>query len=569
MKSIFKLTGISICIALIISSCGKTNNGVKMIPRDALVVVHLNTRSLMSKISWDEVKKTGWFTQLYNDTAVKAWTKNLMDNPQNTGIDLDAGVTIFMQKQVGQDGQIVLEGEIRDRSAFESFNKNLAGNSGLSKDGDINLLPLKDGAVAGWDDKKFAYVANAERYNPTVNYNGSIDTATASPARAGTQNLTLACKKLFSLNSDSSMAKVEKFSSLLKEEGDFHVWQNNEQIARGSMQMGMLSMMKLDLFLKGNITASTGNFENGKITFNQKFYTSPELTDILKKNSAAKVSTDIIKKLPSQDVSGVLAIHFKPEGLKEIISLTGLDGFLNIFLSKGGITLDDFVKANKGDIMFAVTDFTMKKDSVSGGTGNGATSYTFEKPDANFLFSASIGDRPAFDKLMAAGKKLTEDMGSSAGIATANNDKFFAIGNSQQNVSKYISGSDSRFAFTDKFSDHPITLFVDIQKVLATAAASQEMSKDSGAKAIMDESVKMWQNAYALGGDYKDDAFVMNVEVNLVDKNTNSLKQLNGYFDKIAKEVAEKNKQARDRQRDEDSIPMPPFQQLDTAAARP
>lgn len=58
----------------------------------------------------------------------------------------------------------------------------------------------------------------------------------------------------------------------------------------------------------------------------------------------------------------------------------------------------------------------------------------------------------------------------------------------------------------------------------------------------MDESIKTWQNLYAMGGEYKEDAFIINSEINLIDKNINSLKQLNLYFDKISKVLIEKNK---------------------------
>ena len=38
-----------------------------------------------------------------------------------------------------------------------------------------------------------------------------------------------------------------------------------------------------------------------------------------------------------------------------------MDGMLNLLTDKIGFNLDDFVKANKGDLMLAVTDLTAKK----------------------------------------------------------------------------------------------------------------------------------------------------------------------------------------------------------------
>ncbi|MEO6330258.1 MAG: DUF4836 family protein [Ginsengibacter sp.] len=565
MKSIFKLTVLLAVVLVILNSCSKTNNEVKMIPSNALVVMHLNTKSLTSKLSWDEIRQTNWYKELYSDTAVKTWTKKLMDNPAGSGIDLDAALVIFIQKAAGTDGQIVFEGSVKDAGAFEAFNKNLAEEGAVTtKDGDINMLNLKDVSVVGWNDKKFAYVINTPGLPANMNNQGDSINMNTQLVNAS-KNLSQVCKNLFALKTDSSMAKVDKFSSLLKEEGDVHVWQNTEEIIKSSPQMGMLSMLKLDVFLKGNISTATASFDNGKINVKQKFYVSAELTDLLKKYSGDKLNTDMIKNIPSQNINGFFALSFKPEGLKEIIKLTGLDGIINSTLSKQGITIDDFVKANKGDIMFAVTDFVMKKDSFNfQHQALGDSSFSYDRPSASYLFSVSIGDKPSFDKLMTAGKKLGGDLTESMGIYFAGNDKFFAIGNAQQHVSKYIAGSNNKFDFADKISGHPVALFVDLQKILSTSSMTTQPTKDSSNKIILDESLKIWQNVYSMGGEYKDDAFVMNSEINLVNKDTNSLKQLNRYFDRISKVIMEKKKKYEQHWHQSDSSDIYPPISMDT-----
>lgn len=569
MKSYFRLTVLLAALLIILNSCSKTNNEGKMIPGNALMVMHVNTKSLKSKLSWDEIKQTSWYKELYNDTALKAWTKKLMDDPSGTGIDLDEALVVFMQKAAGTNGQIVFEGDVKDAKAFEAFNKNFNVTASAIKDGDISILTLKEETIVGWNNEKFAYVINMPDLPSKINYPAdSVNMNTQ--LRNADQNLLQVCKNLFALKTDSSMAKNEKFSSLLKQEGDIHVWQNTEEIIKSSPQMGMLSMMKLDAFLKGNISTITASFENGKIDVKQKYYVSPELTDLLKKYGGGKINTDMIKSIPSKNINGLLALNFKPEGLKEIVKLTGLDGFLNMGLSQAGITLDDFIKANKGDVLFAVTDFAMRKDSFNfknqGSEDLEDTSYTYNKPSATYLFAVSIGDKPSFDKLMAAGKKLGGDLPASLGIYFADNAKIFAVGNSQQSVSKYLAGSNNTFDFTDKISDHPVALFIDIQKILLSSTANQPV-KDSTDKMMVDESLKIWQNVYSMGGEYKDDAFVMNSEINLVDKNINSLKQLNSYFDKISKGIIEKKKKYEEQWSPVDSTAVyPPVSDLDTSS---
>jgi len=45
----------------------------------------------------------------------------------------------------------------------------------------------------------------------------------------------------------------------------------------------------------------------------------------------------------------------------------------------------------------------------------------------------------------------------------------------------------------------------------------------------------MWDNVYMKGGKYEDGGMHQSIEVNLLDKNTNSLKQLNQYMGILSK----------------------------------
>ena len=57
-----------------------------------------------------------------------------------------------------------------------------------------------------------------------------------------------------------------------------------------------------------------------------------------------------------------------------------------------------------------------------------------------------------------------------------------------------------------------------------------EMKRDSLENIAFQETVKMWDNVVATGGGFKDGGVTQHIELNLMDKNTNSLKQLNRYM---------------------------------------
>lgn len=548
MKSFFRLTLIFCGAAFLFSSCSKKNDEGKMIPKNAMFVVHLNTKSLLEKLSWDDVKQTNWYKQAYTDTATKTWMKKLLDNPENSGIDLDGGLVFFVQKNPGTNGEIVLEGRVKNENDFGQFNKNLDSTATIRKEGDLNMLTLKDESVVAWNDKHFAYAINAgaakSKFNSWNDTSGNQ--SNIAPLADKSVALSAVCKNLFSLKSDSSLAGNEKFTNLLKEKGDIHAWINTEEIMKSSPSLGMLGMLKLDVFLKDNISTYTVSFDNGKINVHQKGYAGKEFSDFLKKYSGENINTDMIKNIPSQNLFGVFAMNFKPEGIKELIKLTGMDGFLNMYTGQIGFNIDDFVKANKGDIMLALTDLKMKTDSFN------------SKPDMNFLFSVSIGDKPSFQKIVDAGKKISGQMGGNdTSISYGQNDKVFAVTNHQHFLNDYLAGNaNSKYDFIDKLSGHPIALFIDVHKILSVFTAEKKNNADN--ELMMNESLKLWNNVIATGGEFKDGGITGNTEINFIDQSTNSLKQLNHYFDVIAKiEMAKKEKE-KSEMKITDSLIMPP-----------
>ena len=530
----------AIAVIILFASCSKTNKQGRMVPKEAGLIMHINGKSLSGKVNMEELKQSDWYKEIdkeiRSDSSQSDLMKKLRDNATKTGIDSLSDYLFFVDNSNSTAMHIVLEAGLKDAKAFENFLKTVYSDGSINKDGEIQVMDVKNKAVVTWNNEKvivgFRGPANnfGNRY-PEVDTTGEINNI---------PELTGYCKKLYALKEDSSMAKDEKFTDLMNTDGDMHVWLNVEKLTGNIPQMGMLSMMKMDKFLTGNISALTLNFENGKITLRSKGYAGKEMNDIFKKYSGGSINTDMLKNIPSQDVVGVLALHFKPEGLKELVKLSGMDGFADILLAQQGISMDDFFKANKGDIMFAVSDLTMKKDSVHFTGINGKTeSIATESPDAKFIFSAAINDKDAFNKLINYAKKeVGNDMEGKVSYNT--NKEFFAIGNSTDYVSKYLAGGKTDLPFLSKISGNPIGAYIDLQKIMKAFAVGTY--KDSIAKKTMDESLKIWESVTLTGGDYSNGGTNQLLEVNMVDKSTNSLKQLMKYAFTMAALEKEKEK---------------------------
>lgn len=502
-----------------------------MIPNDAAVVIHLNANSLNSKLGWDEVKQTNWFKETYAD-APDSLFKKLMDDPANSGMDIKSDF-IFFLKNEGNNGYMVFEGSVKDATAFELFNKKVSQGAATKKDGDFNNMQLPGGAVVTWNKERFAYLIDAPNMNAARNF--SMEGANSvEPAKLSADTLLVIGKSLFSLKRDNSLGGNEKFGNMVKEEGDVHMWMNSEYMYNGA-GAGMLSMMKVNTLIKGNVSATTINFDNGKIVMKSKAYYNKELDNLFDKYDSKKINADLVNRIPSQDVVAAFVMNYPPEGLKEFLKVIGVDGIVNGFLGEANYSIDEFIKANKGDMIIAVTDFSLggKTDSIQISGGEPLTRNQFG-PDAKILFATSINNRPAFDKLVGIVKARGGDA-LSQGLPQVNynlNDNWFAISNSTEHVSRFLAGGNNKHAFADKISGHPFGGYIDIQKLIKSMNAA---SGDSSGNALSNASLQMWQDVVITGGEYKDGALSGQAEINLVNKNTNSLKQLNTYFDQFSK----------------------------------
>ena len=557
MKTFLKLTFAIAAIAIIFSSCSKSNDEGKMIPKNAVFVAQIDTKSMSAKLSWDEVKQTSWYKKVYSDPSTPDWRKKILDNPSASGIDFDKGLTFFMSKGAGTNFNIVVEGVVKSGQDFEQFNKNFDPAQAVRKAGDVSLITLKDKNVVGWNGNRFAYVMNsATTSSEMYKWNGANNPSADSSTEDNSADLSDFCAKLFSLKSDSSLEKNKVFADLLKEEGDIHFFQNIEATMNSLPAMGMLGMMKLDAFFKDNFSTGTVSFDKGKIDVHQKQYVSKELTDVLKKYLGGKINTDMIKNIPSQDVIALFAGNFKPEGIVELIKLTGADGLLNTYAQQMGFTLEDFSKAGNGDVMFAVTDLKMKANATAGKDSlENKPGMKFSRDfDFNYIFSAGIGDKASLQKIINAGKKAGSQMGKDSLFDEHMNDKTFAVSNTDAFAQKYLAGGSSKYDFTDKINGHPVGIFIDFHKMFSAMATEAGNKPDS--KAMMDQNLKTWNTLYMTGGDYKDGAFTANTEINMVDQNTNSLKQLNSYMDQMYQ--LEETRKANSGEKKLDSLLTPP-----------
>src|SRR5882724_8053909 len=102
--------------AFLFTSCGKKGGSSGLlVPKDAAIVVHINSASLSSKLSWDDIKQTGWFKEILK-TETDTLGLKLLGDPTSSGVDTKKDFVFYLKKH-GQGGYLVFEGSLADAAA--------------------------------------------------------------------------------------------------------------------------------------------------------------------------------------------------------------------------------------------------------------------------------------------------------------------------------------------------------------------------------------------------------------------------------------------------------------------
>jgi hypothetical protein len=510
-----------------IVSCGSNKTGIA-IPKDASFALHVNVKSLTSKVSWQEIQQNEWFKELYA-RETDSFAKKTLQDPANSGIDVQGDLGVFIKKQ-NQGGYMAVEGGIKDAAAFETFATNVNKGGKVVKTGDVSVLNTGNKSLVAWTNNRFVFLSDVPMPSLGSRFNSSSDPN--EPFSFSSDSLQRFAVELFDLPSKNNLMSDDRFASIMKEPGDIHYWVNAEQYYNSLG--GMLSLLKLNVLFEGNVYGAALSFDNGKITFKSKAFVNKELKGLMEKYAGNKVSAGMINRIPSKNVAAVFAFKYQPQGLLDLLKLMGVDGMVNGFLGSEGYSTAEFAKATKGDILLAVSDFEIKHETTIPNPDGGAPLVIKnDMPHANILFATSVNEKPSFDKLFTIMQKKAQQIPEiSSNVHFQLNNDWFAASNSPEQVNAFLSGGNNNFPFTSRISGKSFGGYIDMQKIMRSGASAVT---DSSAKAALEVSMGMWQDVIMASGGQKDNAFIGDVEINLVDKSTNSLKQLNKYLDSMAK----------------------------------
>src|SRR4030095_1515483 len=160
MKRTFYLIALSTLLLSLLFSCNKADKTGLLVPKDAGVVVHINSESLSSKLSWAEISQTDWFKDLAKETT-DSTAQKLMGDPAHSGIDTKASMVFYLRKQ-GRGGYAVFTGSLKDPAAFEAFCKEInKGEAQATKESGLSYMKMEKSGVVTWNNARFAFIGNS------------------------------------------------------------------------------------------------------------------------------------------------------------------------------------------------------------------------------------------------------------------------------------------------------------------------------------------------------------------------------------------------------------------------
>lgn len=571
-RTISKVLLTAVAAAVILSSCSKTPDESRYIPKTAGLVIDLNAKQLTTKLVTNGITMDKLFDAAQSkDTAnemMKAWK-----DAENSGLDLQShffASFVFQGQPAEHKSYVALTASLKDADKFEAYLKKTVADFSLKTQNDFKYIwATQQHAVIGWNKSTVIYVSavdpsSLKQYAPgntMPNPDGgeeAVDSAVATPAAlkaadddAEVKTWVAEVDHLFHLKKEESAGAIEPFAKLLKENADAGIFVNPEAIYNsGQFSMIPANVKKL---MEGTFYTGTVNFENGKMLFNSNTFMGKEIAAIYKKYGKKEIDLDMLKKYPSENITGFVSYAFDFRMIGDIIKATGMDGLVNMAITgKSGLSMDDILNAFEGQLVYVASDFaiTKKESEYYPGEFN-------ETPSAKWIFSLKVGNKDAFNKVMTSPMLkevftregdhyvVVNPMAAATMPPFSITEKFVTVGSDSVLLQQYLAGKGSiklPEGVESKVKGSMLGGYVDLEKVTAIIPEAQ---MDTTEKGISKKVKELFKDFTVVSKNEGGDVQHAEAVLTFKNKDQNSLVQLVNFG--LEAEKAMKAKKANEK----------------------
>ncbi len=536
--------------SLLVSCKNNTPKEARLIPKGALAVLTLDAYSLKDKLKEDGITIDTMLSKIFEKDSTGKRDRKIIENLRaSAGINWKEKIHFFVVKKKAADNSDVtimnVLASISDSSKLSSFIKlsDYSSNKNIQKEKDFSYLDNKNNRLLAWDKEHLI----AMFYNhPVKPYYDTIKMKFIIPEKENSLKEMLAeATKLFTQSAAESIVSVKGFSEMFETKAEGYVFSSSNNLLANFTGMPF-QLPKLEELVNGNYLAATLSFENGKIIAKSTVFTNPMLSGILAKYAGPTVNLSLLENYPSQNINAIMMASFNPSIFEGTLKQLEVEGLLNEFLKKSGISSGDFYGALKGDIAVIVSDLGFNANDP-------------QKRIGKMIMYIPIGKKEHFKKLMdkavemgTVQKKGNEyrggDLVKTMGLFMVANDQNFIIASDSSIYTEYIIKTKKvviNQAALGYFKGKSTVIYVDIANTLNSFIKD---STNSFYNSIVTAKNTI-KDVIGSSANYSSGSIKSIVELRMQNEKQNSLVTLVSLFTNIAVDVRQQAK--RDKELEE------------------
>ncbi len=343
-----RLMGISLIACLLfVTSCGKKESALSLVPQESPIVITLDLKSIIKKADLKSMKDNKIFKDLLEGMGGTT-TKQLLDDPTKSGIDFDEAFAFVVPRQVDTipsaadvdefyafehpQTDIALLLSLKSKSKFTRNIENIIKEDGrlisIKEENDVSYL-ADDGMVIAWDSDR-AIIAQMD---------------------------VREVLKLFALTPEKSITTNADFAGFYKNKTDVGLWMNYEKFITFAdafnKQMYGKSLLTNDQLVdaKGLYVHSNMQFNNGNITLTSTATPTVQAKKLYEKYYTKKnIDPQVLSYFP-EEAFALLAVNLNWVELTKMFGSTG----------EYPQEILDVVNSLKGDLVGSLSEFPKEK----------------------------------------------------------------------------------------------------------------------------------------------------------------------------------------------------------------
>lgn len=466
MKKFILLLGV---LALGFTSCSKKSENLKVIPKDAMVVVSFDLQSLYKKADVEELQKLKSFQKIKeelnnNNKEMGKIFSEILNDPKASGVDFKKNAFLFglNNKKYGGDSRnpyigvtAVLSDDAKFKDLLNRVSQATETQLDIKKEGALNIVRLDRGSYLSWDNKKMLFLTR-DKYETT--------------------EVDVVLKKLYEQSKSEQITDIKGFSDFLDGQKDINVWLNFGGFMQDDSMFlnGMVASLYRSLFNMQKDSYFYGFIDFGKDDIKLTTYSiyNKETAKLLKKYDLYDISfdKDILKNFPEKlpiAIGGAVNVKNYYEFLKAQFGKELNEDDLVKLLSTQGLTKDNVLNFFTGSFVLAIEGFENQKyisyDLVE--DEQSKDGYEYKEVEKERMFpvfglSFNIGDKTLLDKgVTLAGLSLENGyyklpLQKDLTLYFAYNNKAFYGSNSPKGVEAFLKGGVSNNAVNSDFGKH-------------------------------------------------------------------------------------------------------------------